>query len=325
MKGIVLTVAIAATGSAGVAGMPSVMPPEGDLIRRTHEIPKLLSTGRLTPGQIPNPHWRGDGCPACHAGDPDSGAPWLSNQDINRLCNTCHESLSAQMYIHAVGMVPSKEKQDRMPGPFREAVKRGGGEVTCIACHDLPMQCRKERWSERRENPLFFREGPYARRTELCIRCHDPRHYARLNAHDQVTDDGALRTDVCLLCHSVTPKRDEVRSIDDVTFKVTDDLTALCTGCHPWRPHPGGEFAAYDKKSLNHLVIPSAGIRKQIGLTEKENDVILPLEPGSGRIFCATCHNPHERGVQRMSRADRGADSPQRLRLSNICSGCHVK
>ena len=227
MKGIVLTVAIAATASAGVAGMPSVIPPEGDLIRRTHEIPELLSTGRLTRGQIPNPHWRGDGCPACHAGDPDSGATRLSNQDINRLCNTCHESLSAQMYIHAVGMVPSKEKQDRMPGPFREAVKRGGGAVTCIACHDLPMQCRKERWSERRENPLFFREGPYARRTELCIRCHDPRHYARLNAHDQVTNDGALQTDVCLLCHSVTPKRDEVRSIDDVTFKVTDDLTAL--------------------------------------------------------------------------------------------------
>ena len=56
--------------------------------------------------------------------------------------------------------------------------------------------------------------------------------------------------------------------------------------------------------------------------------MIRPLEPASGRIFCATCHNPHERGVQRDARVDRGADGYKRLRTvggETICSNCHDK
>ena len=74
--------------------------------------------------------------------------------------------------------------------------------------------------------------------------------------------------------------------------------------------------------------MPPDAILKRIKETEKQRDVIVPLEPKTGRIFCATCHNPHERGVQRYDKADRGADGPKRLRRTGgmpICLNCHDK
>jgi hypothetical protein len=77
----------------------------------------------------------------------------------------------------------------------------------------------------------------------------------------------------------------------------------------------------------NHLVKPPEAILKRLKETESRLDIVLPLDPSNGNIFCATCHNPHERGVQRHARADRGADGPKRLRREGmqICDSCHNK
>lgn len=306
---------------------------EKDLLDRVDEIPQLLRQRRISAEQIPDPHWREDGCQGCHRGVPQQGKDArLRAKNINSLCNNCHDTVSVHNYIHAVGMEPSAEKRDRMPETFRQAVTRGGGVVTCIACHDLPMQCKKERFEERGLNPLFFRGGPYRERTDLCFNCHNPTHYERLNPHDQISDEGELNTQRCLVCHSVTPNRREAKSIDDVSFNVTDDLTKLCTGCHPWRPHPGGAWAHFAANSNgvgpNHLVKPPEAILKRLKESEVKRDVVMPLDPSTGRVFCATCHNPHERGVQRHVRADRGADGYKRLRTTGalpICDHCHNK
>lgn len=327
-----------------VCSQPQAAPPAGgtvkrvwdeqDLFTNVAEIPRLVRQGEIDAAQIPDPHWREDGrgCNACHRGTPKKMDAKLLVPDINQLCNNCHDTVSVHNYIHAVGMVPSAEKHARMSEDFRQAIKRGGGVVTCIACHDLPMQCSRTRSAEKGLNPRFFRGGPYVQRTDLCFNCHNPKHYERLNPHDQISDEGELLTDRCLICHSVTPNRRDARSIDDVSFNVADDLTKLCTGCHPWRPHPGGGWAHFAPNSTlagpNHLVRPTAEILKRIRQSETTRDIVLPLEPSTGRIFCATCHNPHERGVQRESRADRGADGYKRLRTAGgatVCSNCHDK
>ncbi len=307
---------------------------ERRLLEQVEEIPRLLSQKKLNAELIPDPHWREDACVACHQGNPTDGNARLRGKgDINALCNNCHDVVSVHSYIHAVGMAPSPEKKSRMPTQFLQAVTRGNGMITCISCHDLPMQCRKERFGERGLNPLFFRGGPYTSRTGLCFNCHDPGHYERLNPHDQITDLGELNTQVCIVCHQAVPKRREAKSIDDVTFNVSDDLNKLCTGCHPWRPHPGGSWARFSSRSdsagPNHLIVPPPEVLKRLKAVEKSKDMVLPLDPATGRIFCATCHNPHERGVQRQRRADRGADGYQRLRSSGsnqmICQSCHDK
>lgn len=304
---------------------------EKQLFEQSDEIPRLLAQRKITAEQIPDPHWREDSCRACHREIPKGNDPKLRGKNIIGLCNNCHDTISVNAYIHAVGMAPSEEKRNRMPAQFSQAIQRGGGVVTCITCHDLPMQCKKDRFEEKIANPRFFRGGPYKERTDLCFNCHNPMHYERLNPHDQISDEGELNVQSCLVCHNITPNRREVKSIDDVSFNVNDDLFKLCTGCHPWRPHPGGGWAMFAKGSNsegpNHLVKPPEAILKRLKETESRLDIVLPLDPSNGNIFCATCHNPHERGVQRHARADRGADGPKRLRREGmqICDSCHNK
>ena len=58
---------------------------------------------------------------------------------------------------------------------------------------------------------------------------------------------------------------------------------------------------------------------------QQDSDVLLPLEPGTGKVFCGTCHNPHEAGVVKNAAATKGAGSKQRLRMVDICEQCHDK
>jgi predicted CXXCH cytochrome family protein len=304
--------------------MPQVS--ERRLLEQPQLIPGLLARGQLAPKQVPNPHWRADACRACHSGPASAKNVALRDRDMNRLCNVCHETISNHSYIHPVGMRIDKDMAARMPPSFREAMKRGAGQVTCITCHDLPMQCLRERASARGLNPLFFRGGPYRDRTELCFRCHDAGQYQRLNPHDQLTDAGQPREASCLICHEDADKLGPARSIADVDFNVRGDLNALCTGCHPWIPHPGGAFSfSRTGKGPDHLTVPSREVRARMEKMERQHDIVMPLDPNTGRIFCATCHNPHERGVVKLAAAARGADSDKRLRMADMCLNCHEK
>jgi hypothetical protein len=61
--------------------------------------------------------------------------------------------------------------------------------------------------------------------------------------------------------------------------------------------------------------------------SEKLLGIILPLNY-EGKITCATCHNPHERGVIPTEKSSaRGASEKFRLRVpgqsGEICSACH--
>ncbi len=304
---------------------------EVSLLSNPDRIRTLLNAGELPPAQVPNPHWQEKGCPACHKGG-KKGAPELHTKDINRLCNNCHSTSGIGDYIHPVGMKPPSKFMAQMPKDFRDAIRRGGNRVTCITCHDLPMQCQPNRYGERVLNPRFFRGGPYLERTDLCFNCHNPEKYERYNPHDQITDEGELDLERCYVCHSAIPDRSKAESIDDVQFNLVDNLEQLCTGCHPWRPHPGGHWASFASGSSpgggpNHLVVPPETVRRNLEKHIKEHNIVMPLEPGTGRVFCATCHNPHERGVQYLHRADKGADGVRRLRRGRfrICDACHDK
>jgi predicted CXXCH cytochrome family protein len=276
--------------------------------------------------QFQNPHWQSNGCSACHDGKATRNNLKLHVSDINALCNSCHATISNHSYIHPYGMTPSKKIMKNMPASFLKAVKRGGGKLTCITCHDLPKTCLSEKKSEQGLNPRFFREGPYETRTELCYRCHDKNKYKRLNPHDQVDTQGKLKTKLCTVCHVSTEKLKTAKSITDVDFNYEGDLSSMCIGCHPVKPHPGGSFSFFsDQKGPNHLVKPPQDILQHKIKMEKTNEIIFPLEPGSGKVFCGTCHNPHAEGVIKEKAAAKGAGSKKRLRMQKICRNCHNK
>ncbi len=331
---IALAVAALAWGASGVhAEEPkpqakTTMPPvsERKLLDEPQLIPGLLARRAIEPKQVPNPHWRADACRACHgtaAPTPKNLA--LRDRDVNRLCNTCHETISNHSYIHPVAVAVGKEMAARMPASFRDALRRDGGQMTCSTCHDIPMQCLPKRAREKGLNPLFFRGGPFRARTDLCFRCHDARAYERLNPHDQLTDSGELREASCRVCHDDVPDRQKAKGIANVTFNVKDDLNLLCTGCHLTEPHPGGAVTfSSSPEGLNHLRVPSPFVQARLQQVRKGREVHVPLDPNNGKVFCGTCHNVHEKGVLDGA-AGRGADSKQRLRQPDMCGLCHEK
>ncbi len=309
-------------------------------------VPSVYARGAVGPSQdggegpkdIVDPHWTPDRCNECHEGRAEKGEPlsFRYDGDFIRLCNRCHEEISAHAYIHATGMVPGEEKLERMPPDFKDALYRGDseGRLTCIVCHNLVYQCLEEEFGRRENNPLFLRGGPFARRTDLCYRCHEPEKYARLNPHDQISDEGEILTSICSVCHRGVPDVKTADGIEDVEFKVEKDLERLCRRCHFDMPlHPGTFIAMIPaggkrREPFTHLRVPSPAVMERIKEMTVLKDIIIPLEPGTGKIFCATCHNPHERGIQRLRRADRGADNVQRLRAGRtgeICLMCHEK
>lgn len=160
-----------------------------------------------------------------------------------------------------------------------------GNRLVCDTCHgvgglkELPLD------KINRDAVDFLRGGPYLRLTDFCFRCHKKEGYGRKNIHKMLDGEGNLIKDNCLYCHETTPEPEKVKSMNDVKFRLPPEK--LCLGCHLKTPH----FNA-----LNHLKKPSKEMKKALDASEKELPVILPLD-AEGRIMCATCHTPHEKGV----------------------------
>ncbi len=278
-----------------------------------------------------NPHWSEtrDKCLECHDKIPQKRGKLnlRFGGDINRLCNRCHSEISKDKYIHATGMIAPQTMVDKMPEDFRSGLD-DDGRVTCAVCHEISYQCLKEEFWRQKENRLFHRHAPYEKRTDLCYKCHEPSAYKKMNPHDQINDEGELNTDICTYCHSILPDRRKVRSIADVSFKF-DNFDMLCLRCHTDDAYAVGCVIGFEKDGSPryHSGRPDEVMSRRIEAETHQDGAILPLDIVTGKIFCGTCHNPHELGVQRRSEADTGADSHKRLRISKmnsgICLGCH--
>jgi hypothetical protein len=297
------------------------------MLKHPERINTLVRAGKLLREQVPNPHWQASGCIACHTRTPDKRGLHLRNQDVDALCNNCHTTVSFHEYIHPTGIKPGQKMLKQMSPGFRNAVKRAKGKLSCITCHDLSKQCLGNKLQQERD-PQFFRGGPYDSRSAICYQCHDAKAYARLNPHDQVDKQGHIREAVCGVCHRTLKGLAQATRFGQVDFNVTEDLATMCTGCHPYKPHPGGGFSFFQHKngeSSNHLVKPPARILQRLQQQQQANNLVMPLDPTTGKIFCGTCHNPHAKGVIRNAAAAKGAGTQKRLRTVDICEQCHDK
>ena len=300
---------------------------EQKILQHPDRLSSLIAAKKINAQQIPNPHWRKDACITCHTKKPNKAGLHLRDKDIDRLCNSCHSIVSDHRYIHPSGMIPSSGLTKSMNTEFLSSIKRTRGKVSCVTCHDLRKQCITSKFEEKKLNPLFFSGGPYRERSAICYKCHDKNSYKRLNPHDQITDQGQLRKERCGVCHRTLDNLEAAKNINDVDFNVTGDLSKMCTGCHHWKPHPGGAFSfgSQNKPAVNHLIKLPDDMQQQYDRQQAKGDVLMPLEPATGKVFCGTCHNPHEKGVIKNAFAAKGADSEQRLRMVDLCVQCHDK
>ncbi len=320
--------------SVSVESVPSESVPDEsavltyfELLNRVQEIPFLLESGEIQLDQVPNPHWKADACVACHDTPKRPRRDNLYYDQVEKTCGNCHLATLNRHRTHPASVKPSEAMLSRMNRRFKKSLSRPGGEVTCSTCHNLVLQCKLKRKKLQLTNPSFFRVGPFKTRTQQCYYCHDADLYQRASAHDQVDKKGSLKEKSSLTCHTGSIEQlKEAKSIEEVEFLSKGDLSSLCWGCHPQEPHPGGQFTFFKSESgPDHFIKPPKAVLKRMQKMAKKNELILPLDPETGRIFCGTCHNPHAEGVIKAPEAAKGADSEKRLRAQKMCTNCHNK
>lgn len=263
--------------------------------------------------EIVNPHWTGKDCIECHLEESPKGkgAPLQFDGDSIKLCNRCHETEFARTDIHPVGVPLLDAMKENMPKNF----PLENGKVGCLTCHD-PLPPMKEDFARKKVDPTFLRGGPYEVLVKFCFYCHRQEEYKKTNPHKQLDKQGRIDKDRCLFCHASLPDPAKVQTIGEVTFK--SELALYCISCHP-------EEKSGHPSRADHLVTLPGFLQESIPVRLEETHVELPLD--GDRIFCGTCHNPHEKGVIQRKEAQAGAGEPDFLRLNggyDLCVICHT-
>ncbi len=263
--------------------------------------------------EMVNPHWTGKDCIECHVEESPRGknAPLKFGGDSVKLCNRCHETEFARTDIHPVGVDLLDAMKKNMPEDF----PLEKGKVACLTCHD-PFPPMKEDFARQKVDPKFLRGGPYELLVTFCFFCHRQEEYKKTNPHKQLDEQGRIDKDRCLFCHASLPDPAKAKAIGEVTFK--SELALYCVSCHPEQKtgHPS---------RADHLLTLPGFLQKSLPAQLEKLQIELPLD--GDRIFCGTCHNPHEKGVIQRKEAQAGAGEPNFLRLNGgyaLCVTCHT-
>ncbi len=262
--------------------------------------------------EIVNPHWTGKNCIECHVEDLPQwkDAKLKYDGDSVMLCNRCHGTEFARADIHPVGVSLTKEMKKISPKdwPLKD------GQLTCLTCHDARIQMTDD-FAVRTENPKFMRGAPFESLAEFCFTCHQQAEYKKTDPHKQLDAGGRIIESRCLFCHLSFPDSSQVKDITEVSFK--SELKFYCVNCHPQEKteHPA---------RADHMVKLPGAMKKSLSSQITALQVDIPLD--GDRIFCGTCHNPHERGVIKRKEAQHGSGEKFFLRLSagsELCVSCH--
>ncbi len=145
---------------------------------------------------------------------------------------------------------------------------------------------------------------------DVCSRCHNKSGYRVYDPHSQLTEKGEIIGEKCLYCHPEKPDENSTTyTMHRPEIKFIGDLEGLCLGCH------NKQYDSGHPANAKHTCKPSGNMQTMMSASERQYGIILPLNH-DGKIMCATCHNPHERGVIPIDKsAARGASEIARIRL----------
>lgn len=250
-----------------------------------------------------NPHGGSPFCLVCHVSKPMPGVLpefIVGAFELNKLCTRCHVGMD-----HHVIDRPSTEKtwkMDFLNFPLQEK------KIACVTCHKPHGGLVASEGG----GSYSLRGEPYQKTADFCRNCHEEKGWVKFNPHDQLTPSGEIITRSCLFCHNSVPETSSERYVSSSDFN--DTLTEICVQCHEATPHP----------EADHLVEPGPMMLSMMETYENDREVLLPLD-FDGQVTCATCHNPHEKGLIK-GPGGIGADERTRMRLATfneICAPCH--
>lgn len=168
-------------------------------------------------------------------------------------------------------------------------------ELVCETCHGIKNieQISLQKVNTKASN--FLRNGPYPSLLDFCSNCHQStlkqKNMQRYNIHQMLDKQGNIIEKNCTYCHATVPDPAKVKDWQTLRFRLPPEK--LCLGCHLKTTH---------LNSVQHQVKPSNKVLQQLQKTEKQKNIILPLDK-QGRMMCVTCHSPHQHGVIEASRA----------------------
>lgn len=266
-----------------------------------------------------SPHWKKDGCTACHTGAaPTAANLMLKTTPGDAVCSECHGDGEASVCRHRSGFAVSAERV----ADFDEALQAGirDGELSCTTCHELKPHCERD-VKQRYRNPSFLRGGAFEDRSDQCYACHSKRDYKQRSPHRQVRKDQIIEG-ACAFCHGAVPQQDAAGQWLPVQFATSGPQSKLCSGCHRVGPHPSSSVTG--KTGWFHMSVPPAEMATRMEHTVVREQGSLPLDPSTGEITCTTCHNPHDRKLEGL-RVAKTPGNRSKLRYDDICGACHEK
>jgi len=289
-------------------------PPVARLICACLAVALLVAAGSA---KAASPHWKRNACETCHASPaPTAEAPALKTTPADALCGTCHDGREAKVCRHRSGIATGADSS--VGKDFKGALEND--QVVCTTCHDMAPHCALD-VKQKYRNDTFLRGGPFDNDSDQCFGCHSKRGYRQPSPHMQVKK-GEIKEGHCYFCHGAVPQKDASGQWLPVEFGTTENLSKLCQGCHSIGPHPSSSVTG--KKGWMHMVVPPPEYAERMQASVAARGGHLPLDPGSGEIMCATCHNPHDPRLEGYPNAGE-EDTTARLRYENMCGVCHEK
>lgn len=259
-------------------------------------------------------------CSTCHEWTFRAGASSLKkSENFSDICRNCHN------YRRPSDHHPVKPDSTAWLGVFGESVSMEeffvlyDKKMECLSCHRLHLGSARLEGAEN-----FLAGGPYAKRRDVCIRCHKNKEHTALNPHIGISASGDARQRYkCLVCHIKVPE-DISHSSENLSLRASGAF--LCLKCHP--PMEGEFMNQHFLKTVSdweysyNINVDFMPIDKieAAGLGLKD-DAVLHLDP-FGRITCFTCHNPHLPHLGHLETSPTGAE---KIGSGNICAVCHKK
>jgi hypothetical protein len=186
---------------------------------------------------------------------------------------------------------------------------------------------------KRTPNKMYFsKKSP--RKTDICLSCHVKENKI-FDPHTQINTRGDIIKEKCLYCHQEKPdEQDATFETHKTEVKFKSNIEAICMGCH------SRIYELAHPVNARHQLKPSIDMLSRMKASEIKFNIILPLDY-EGKIMCATCHNPHQKGVMPHERtASKGSSEKFRVRLpgkagndsytrvtakmDKICLTCHT-